>query len=83
MYVLEEYRNKGFATQVLNALEDWSKTLNYNYLILETGLKQPEAIRLYEKNGFSVIPNYEQYAGIKNSVFLKKKCKDKAYSNFE
>lgn len=73
MYVLEEYRNKGFATQVLNALEDWSKTLNYKYLLLETGLKQPEAIRLYEKNGFSVIPNYGQYAGIENSVCFKKK----------
>lgn len=72
MYVPEEYRNKGFATKVLKSLENWSNELNYKYLVLETGVKQPEAIRLYKKNGFSIIPNYGQYIGIKNSVCFKK-----------
>ena len=72
MYVPEEYRNKGFATQVLKSLENWSNELNYKYLVLETGVKQPEAIRLYEKNGFSIIPNYGQYIGVENSVCFKK-----------
>lgn len=72
MYVPEEYRNKGFATKVLKSLENWSNELNYKYLVLETGVKQPEAIRLYEKNGFSIIPNYGQYIGVENSVCFKK-----------
>ena len=72
MYVSEAYRNQGFATIVLNALENWSKELNFKFLVLETGLKQPEAIRLYEKNGFALIPNYGQYIGVENSICFKK-----------
>jgi ribosomal protein S18 acetylase RimI-like enzyme len=30
-------------------------------LILETGIRQPEAIRLYEKCGFTRIPNFPPY----------------------
>jgi putative acetyltransferase len=39
---------------------------------LETGLKQPEAIRLYEKNGYKLILNYGQYIGMDNSVCFEK-----------
>ena len=40
--------------------------------ILETGKRQAEAIRLYKKSGYDIIPNYGQYAGIENSVCFKK-----------
>lgn len=72
MYVLDDFRGKGFATKVLIALEKWAIDLKYKKLILETGKKQPEAIQLYEKNGFSIIPNYGQYIGIDNSICFKK-----------
>lgn len=72
MFVPEEFRGNGFATKVLLALEIWAKELNYNVLVLETGLKQPEAIALYKKSGFSIIPNYGQYIGIENSICFKK-----------
>lgn len=72
MYVPEEFRKRGFATKVLQELELWSKELQYHYLVLETGLQQPEAIALYKKNGFTIIPNYGQYIGIENSVCFKK-----------
>jgi len=39
---------------------------------LETGLRQPEAIALYNKSGYSVIPNYGQYAGKYNSLCFEK-----------
>ena len=73
MFVPNDYRGKGYATLVLNALENWALELGYKNLVLETGLKQPEAIALYKKNGFSVIPNYGQYIGIENSVCFNKK----------
>ena len=73
MFVPSNYRGKGYATIVLDALENWALQLGYKNLVLETGLKQPEAISLYEKNGFSVIPNYGQYIGIENSVCFNKK----------
>lgn len=72
MYVLEEYRRRGIALEVLQALEAWAAELNYSKLILETGIAQPEAIGLYQKSGYTLIPNYGQYAGIENSVCMKK-----------
>jgi GNAT superfamily N-acetyltransferase len=72
MYTLPECRGKGIATLLLNELEKWAKELGYEKCILETGKKQPEAIRLYEKNGYKLIPNYGQYAGVENSVCFEK-----------
>jgi GNAT superfamily N-acetyltransferase len=73
MFVLPEFRNKGLASMVLSALENWAKELGYQNCVLETGKKQPEAIALYEKAGYRRIPNYGQYAGIENSVCFEKK----------
>jgi hypothetical protein len=53
-------------------LEKWTAELSYGKCILETGIKQPEAIGLYKKSGYTVIPNYGQYAGIENSVCFEK-----------
>jgi GNAT superfamily N-acetyltransferase len=72
MFVKAEYRGNGIAHQVLNELEKWAAELNFTACILETGKKQPEAIRLYEKAGYAYIPNYGQYAGVQNSVCMKK-----------
>ncbi|MDX5419330.1 MAG: GNAT family N-acetyltransferase [Hymenobacteraceae bacterium] len=72
MFALPESRGKGIATSVLSELEKWADELSYKRCILETGLKQPEAIRLYEKKGYQTIPNYGQYAGVENSVCFEK-----------
>ncbi|WP_299706837.1 GNAT family N-acetyltransferase [uncultured Pontibacter sp.] len=72
MYVSPEGRNKGIASQLLLELENWARELTYTRCILETGLKQPEAIGLYKKNGYRQIPNYGQYAGVENSVCFEK-----------
>lgn len=72
MYVLQEKRGKGGATLVLKELEIWAKELGYNKCILETGKRQPEAIALYKKNNYLVIPNYGQYKNVDNSVCFQK-----------
>jgi GNAT superfamily N-acetyltransferase len=72
MYTAEEARSKGIASMILAELEKWAAELNYAKCILETGLRQPEAIALYIKNGYKTIPNYGQYAGIENSVCFMK-----------
>jgi len=72
MFVKDDFRSKGIATFVLLELEKWTKELGFNKCILETGIKQPEAIRLYKKNNYSVISNYGQYAGVDNSVCMEK-----------
>ena len=73
MYTLPEYRGKGFATGILKELETWAVELTYSKCVLETGKRQPEAIELYTKNGYTIIPNYGQYVGIENSVCFEKK----------
>jgi GNAT superfamily N-acetyltransferase len=72
MYTSPESRGKGIAQQVLSGLENWARELSCNKCVLETGKKQPEAIRLYEKSGYQLIENYGQYAGVENSVCFEK-----------
>ncbi|KEO71884.1 GNAT family N-acetyltransferase [Anditalea andensis] len=76
MYTLPKNRGLGAASLVLRTLETWAAELSYQKCILETGVKQPEAIGLYFKNGYSLIPNYGQYAEIENSRCFEKKLPD-------
>ena len=72
MYTAPESRGKGIASNILRELEKWASELSYERCILETGKKQPEAIGLYKKSGYTIIPNYGQYAGIENSLCFEK-----------
>ncbi len=72
MFVPSEKRGLGIGSLILKELEQWAGAMSYRKCILETGLAQPEAIRLYEKNFYTVIPNYGQYAGVDNSVCFEK-----------
>lgn len=72
MFVPLFQRGKGIASQVLVELEAWCKELGYKECVLETGLKQPEAIALYKRNGYHIIPNYGQYVGVENSICFNK-----------
>ena len=72
MFVPLEDRSNGIASLVVNELEKWAIELGFYHLILETGIRQPEAIRLYTKNGYNSIPNYGQYEGVSSSVCFEK-----------
>jgi len=73
MFVLPGHRGKGIAGQILQQLEFWAAEFNNSTCILETGKKQPEAIALYRKSGYKIIPNYGQYENVENSVCMEKK----------
>ena len=73
MYVVENFRGQGIAQKVLAELEKWAGELNFSECILETGKKQPEAISLYQKAGYTIIKNYGQYENIENSICMTKK----------
>jgi putative acetyltransferase len=77
MFVKLENRGQRIAKQILNELETWANELGYSTFILETGVKQPEAIRLYQREGYKLIPNYGQYEGVENSVCMQKSTADK------
>lgn len=78
MYTLPSFRGMGLASQVLTELEKWADELGYETCVLETVKRLPEAIRLYQKNGYCIIPNYGQYAGVENSVCFEKALAKKA-----
>jgi GNAT superfamily N-acetyltransferase len=72
MFVPFENRGKGIASIVLKELESWAIELGYKKCILETGVKQPEAISLYKKNKYELIKNFGQYAEIESNVCFEK-----------
>jgi len=72
MFTKNKQRGKGLASQILRELETWTKELRYKKCVLETGKRQVEAIQLYLKNNYQIIPNYGQYIGVKDSVCFEK-----------
>jgi len=72
MFVHPSYRKQGIAATVLSELENWAAELGFSQTVLETGKKQPEAIALYQKSGYKIIPNYGQYIGVDNSICMAK-----------
>jgi len=76
MFVHPEFRRQGIAKKILEQLEVWANELKYGTCILETGNKQKEAVTLYQKLGYEVIPNYGQYEKVESSICMQKKLKD-------
>ena len=72
MFVEDKFRGKGLGNTILLELEKWAKELNFSSIILETGTVQKEAITLYKKNGFIVIPNFDPYIGNELSICFQK-----------
>ncbi len=72
MYVKPKFRGQRIAEKILKELEAWAGESGFTTTVLETGLKQPEAIRLYKRSGYEKIENYGQYAGVENSVCMQK-----------
>jgi GNAT superfamily N-acetyltransferase len=62
MYTSPSARRRGVSRAVLVRLESEAARLGYRRLQLETGLRQPEAMALYEASAYHRIPNYGMYA---------------------
>ena len=72
MFTKSKERNLGVAAHIILELETWSKELGYQSAILETGVRQTEAVNFYRKNKYCTIPNYGQYKDALNSLCFKK-----------
>lgn len=62
MYVAPHARGRGVSTAVLRAIEDEARGMGLTRLVLETGSAQPDAMRFYEREGYTRIPNFGHYA---------------------
>jgi GNAT superfamily N-acetyltransferase len=72
MYVVPEARNRGIGGAIVRALEAEARALGAHRLILETGVRQPEAQALYEREGFTRIEPYGEYVNHPLSVCMAK-----------
>jgi GNAT superfamily N-acetyltransferase len=62
MYVEPGSRGTGAAVAVLRALERRAAARGWVMLMLETGRRQPEAIRFYEREGYRQTEPFGPYA---------------------
>jgi ribosomal protein S18 acetylase RimI-like enzyme len=62
MYVAPAARHRGLARTMLAHLEATAAAEGVEVMVLETGMKQPEAIALYLSSGYARIPGFGYYA---------------------
>ena len=72
MYVTPAHRGHQLGENILSELENWTKELGLSKCILFMGVNQPEAMKLYLRNNFSVIENYGKLKDIPDSICLAK-----------
>jgi putative acetyltransferase len=72
MYTVPAWRGRGIAAAVLAELERHARAFGYPTMRLETGDRQPGAIRLYERSGYRHIPPFGPYLAWADSVCFEK-----------
>lgn len=73
VYVKSGARGKGVGRKILLALENIAADAGYSVLRLETGIYQPEAVTLFEANGYVKIDHFGDYPDDPMSIFMEKK----------
>jgi putative acetyltransferase len=73
MYVVPAARGGGAGRAILAALESEARRMKADRIVLETGLRQAEALALYESAGFRRIPPFGEYVGTPLSVCMEKR----------
>ena len=73
MYVDPTERGTGVGRALLSALEDEAKRLKVVRIVLETGVRQMQAMSLYETCGFRRVSAFGEYVGSEYSVCMEKR----------
>jgi GNAT superfamily N-acetyltransferase len=72
MFVRPAARGTGVSTALLARLELYGRERGYRRLVLETGDRQPDAVRFYEREGYTPIPNFGYYVDSDLSLCFEK-----------
>jgi GNAT superfamily N-acetyltransferase len=72
MYVVPARRGLGIGHLILYAIEREARQLGLRRLVLETGVRQAQAIALYEGAGYSKIPPFGEYMDSPVSICMAK-----------
>lgn len=73
MFVVPGARGKSIGKMLLVQLEETARKIGLDYVRLETGVKQKEAIAMYEKSGYQFIEPFGNYLVDPLSVFMEKR----------
>jgi len=73
MFVKKEFRGNGISKIILKQLEELAAKEGYSTAVLETGIKQQEAIALYKKSGYQQTEKYGPYSDLEFSICMSKK----------
>ncbi len=72
VFVRPEYQGRGIGSRIVSLLLEWAMELGYKRMILETGELLAESCAVYNKLGFKIIPNYEPYVDMPESLCMAK-----------
>jgi GNAT superfamily N-acetyltransferase len=72
MYVVPSHRGAGVAVALLAAAERAAARLGARRIVLQTGDRQPDAVRLYEKSGYTRMPIFGPYRAMPHSRCFQK-----------
>lgn len=72
MYVTDSVRRQGLARLVLAHLETTARLAGVDWMLLETGHPQVEALGLYRSSGYTEVTKFGHYADEPDSVSLGK-----------
>lgn len=78
MYVVPDARGRGLARAMLAHLENTASAAGAEVMVLETGMRQPEAIALYESSGYLQIAKFGYYKDAPLSRCLARRLRQPA-----
>ncbi|MFG2139577.1 GNAT family N-acetyltransferase [Streptomyces sp. NPDC048650] len=72
MFVVPQARGLGLARRILAALEADARAAGRARMVLETGIKQPEALALYASSGYAPVTKFGLYRTYEDSRCMAK-----------
>ena len=72
VFVFPHARGRGLSRILMKEIEDVARAKGETRIVLQTGVKQLEAIALYAAIGYEPIGSYGPYAGFDDWVFMGK-----------
>jgi N-acetylglutamate synthase-like GNAT family acetyltransferase len=70
VWVEPEYRGKHISTEMMNLIEEKAREMQFSRAILQTRPIMKDAVKLYEKRGYTLIDNYPPYDKLEGAICM-------------
>ena len=71
MFVDPAHRGQGVAGALLRAAHEAARSRGHRRVLLQTGDRQPDAVRLYERAGYQRVPIFAPYEPVTFSICME------------